>query len=208
MGHVSCLFFIRTFSLAIYLFKSLNELPSYLIVSLSFILNTVFFLGVYFTYVFSHLVACLLLFLAVSFEKQTGFWWILIYWFFITVQFILFNESLFNSLEKEMATPSSTLVWKISWMEEPGRLQPIESRRVGHDWATSLCFTYLAQDYWDLLLPPPSPYRPSGSSQCTSPSIQYRALNLDWQLVSSMIFYMFQCHSPKSSHPLPLPQSP
>ena len=31
---------------------------------------------------------------------------------------------------------------------------------------------------------------------------------LDWQLVSYMIFYMFQCHSPKSSHPLSLPQSP
>ena len=30
----------------------------------------------------------------------------------------------------------------------------------------------------------------------------------DWQLVSYMIFYMFQCHSPKSSHPLPLSQSP
>ena len=28
------------------------------------------------------------------------------------------------------------------------------------------------------------------------------------QLISYMIFYMFQCHSPKSSHPLPLPQSP
>ena len=41
-----------------------------------------------------------------------------------------------------------------------------------------------------------------------APSIQYRASNLDWQLVSYMIFYMFQCHSPKSSHPLPLPQSP
>ena len=39
------------------------------------------------------------------------------------------------------------------------------------------------------------------------PSIQYRASNLDWQLVSYMILYMFQCHSPKSSHPLPLPQS-
>ena len=39
-------------------------------------------------------------------------------------------------------------------------------------------------------------------------SIQYRALNLDWQLVSYMISYMFQCHSPKSSHPLPLSQSP
>ena len=37
----------------------------------------------------------------------------------------------------------------------------------------------------------------------TCPSIQYRASNLDWQLVSYMIFYMFQCHSPKSSLPSP-----
>ena len=36
----------------------------------------------------------------------------------------------------------------------------------------------------------------------------YPALNLDWRLVSYMILYMFQCHSPKPSHPLPLPQSP
>ena len=41
-----------------------------------------------------------------------------------------------------------------------------------------------------------------------APSIQYRASNLDWRLISYMIFYMFQCHSPKSSHTLPLPQSP
>ena len=41
-----------------------------------------------------------------------------------------------------------------------------------------------------------------------APSIQYRASNLDWRLVSYMILYMFQCHSLKSSHPLPLPQSP
>ena len=40
------------------------------------------------------------------------------------------------------------------------------------------------------------------------PSIQYRASNLDWRLVSYMMLYMCQCHSPKSSHPLPLPQSP
>ena len=33
-------------------------------------------------------------------------------------------------------------------------------------------------------------------------------LNLDWWFFSYMIVYMFQCHSPKSSHPLPLPQSP
>ena len=37
-----------------------------------------------------------------------------------------------------MATHSSTLAWKIPWTEEPGRLQSMGSRRVGHDWATSL----------------------------------------------------------------------
>ena len=41
-------------------------------------------------------------------------------------------------LEKEMATHSSTLAWKIPWTEEPGRLQPMGSQRIGHDWATSL----------------------------------------------------------------------
>ena len=47
-----------------------------------------------------------------------------------------------------------------------------------------------------------------GHPSVPAPSIQYRASNLDWQLVSYMIFYMFQCHSPKSPHPLPLPQGP
>ena len=41
-------------------------------------------------------------------------------------------------LEKVMAPHSSTLAWKIPWMEEPGRLQSMELLRVGHDWATSL----------------------------------------------------------------------
>ena len=36
-------------------------------------------------------------------------------------------------LEKEMATHSSTLAWKIPWMEKPGRLQSMGSQRVGHD---------------------------------------------------------------------------
>ena len=36
-------------------------------------------------------------------------------------------------LEKAMAPHSSTLAWKIPWMEEPGRLQSMESLRVGHD---------------------------------------------------------------------------
>ena len=36
-------------------------------------------------------------------------------------------------LEKEMATHSSTLAWKIPWTEEPGRLQSVGSQRVIHD---------------------------------------------------------------------------
>ena len=43
-------------------------------------------------------------------------------------------------LEKEMATHSSALAWKIPWTEEPGRLQSMGSQRVGHDWATSISF--------------------------------------------------------------------
>ena len=36
-------------------------------------------------------------------------------------------------LEKEMATHSSILAWKIPWMVEPGRLHPVGLQRVGHD---------------------------------------------------------------------------
>ena len=38
-----------------------------------------------------------------------------------------------DPLEKAMATYSSILAWKVPWMEEPGRLQSMESPRVGHD---------------------------------------------------------------------------
>ena len=42
-----------------------------------------------------------------------------------------------------MAPHSSTLAWKIPWMEEPGRLQSMGLRRVGHNWANSLSlFTF------------------------------------------------------------------
>ena len=43
-----------------------------------------------------------------------------------------------DPLEKEMAIHSSTLAWKIPWMEEPDRLQSMGSQRVRHNWATSL----------------------------------------------------------------------
>ena len=38
-----------------------------------------------------------------------------------------------DPLEKEMATHSSILAWKIPWMVEPGRLQSMGTQRVGHD---------------------------------------------------------------------------
>ena len=38
-----------------------------------------------------------------------------------------------DPLEKGMASHSSILAWRISWTEEPGRLQSIGSQRVGHD---------------------------------------------------------------------------
>ena len=43
-----------------------------------------------------------------------------------------------NPLEKEMATHSSTIAWKIPWTEEPGRLQSMGSQRVGHDFTFKL----------------------------------------------------------------------
>ena len=42
-----------------------------------------------------------------------------------------------DPLAKEMATHSSTLAWKIPWMEECGKLQSKGSQRFRHDWATS-----------------------------------------------------------------------
>ena len=79
-------------------------------------------------------------------REVTGFYWI---------SLILLNLILFGFIdiwlykvqqlsEKAMATHSSTLTWKMPWMEEPGRLQSMGSGRVGQDWATSLSlFTFM-----------------------------------------------------------------
>ena len=48
-----------------------------------------------------------------------------------------------DPLEKEMATHSSILAWRIPWKEEPGGLQSLRFRRVGHGWVNSrhtLCY--------------------------------------------------------------------
>ena len=57
------------------------------------------------------------------------------------------NQSILKEITPEYSLEgphSSTLAWKISWMEEPGGLQSMGSLRVGHDWVTSLSlFTFM-----------------------------------------------------------------
>ena len=67
-------------------------------------------------------------------------------------------------------------------------------------------YTHVPHPEPSSLLPPHT--IPLGRPSASAPSIQYHGSNLDWRLVSYMILYIFQCYSPKSSHPLPLPQSP
>ena len=73
-------------------------------------------------------------------------WFINLKWFSNKSWFI-FSEFSYrhdNRWEKAMATHSSTLAWKIPWMEEPGRLQSMGWWRVRHDRATSLSlFTFM-----------------------------------------------------------------
>ena len=65
-------------------------------------------------------------------------------------------------LEKAMATHSSTLAWKIPWMEGPGRLQSMGSLGVGYGWATSLSlFTFM---HWRRKWQPTPVFLPGESS--------------------------------------------
>ena len=73
--------------------------------------------------------------------------------------------------EKAMAPHSSTLAWKIPWMEEPGRLQSMGSLRVGHDWATSLSlFTFM---HWRRKWQPTPEFLP-GESQGRGSLVGFR----------------------------------
>ena len=63
-------------------------------------------------------------------------------------------------LQKEMATHSSILAWKISWTEEPGRLQSMGSQRVGHNLGSEhthffkmhLIFHFFLDPFWKVIL--------------------------------------------------------
>ena len=68
-------------------------------------------------------------------------------------------------------------------------------------------WVYMCSPFWTPFHLPPHPI-PLGNPSAPERSTLYHASNLDCWFVSHVIIYMFQCHSPISSHPCPLPQSP
>ena len=68
-------------------------------------------------------------------------------------------------------------------------------------------WVYMCSPSWTPSHLPPHPI-PQCHPNAPALSTLSHASNLDWWSISHMIIYMFQCHSPKPSHPCPLPQSP
>ena len=99
-----------------------------------------------------------------------------------------------DPLEKEMATHSSILAWKIPWTEETGRLQSMGSQRVRHDWATSLSggtvVKNLRADVGDLGLIPGSGRSPEVGNE--NP-FQYSCLGNP--LDTGANYYLWECYS-------------
>ena len=94
---------------------------------------------------------------------------------------MIFNNRYALLPEKAMAPHSSTLAWKIPWTEEPGRLQSIGLRRIGHDWATPLSpFTFM---HWRRKWQPTPVFVP-GESQGQEPgglpSMGSHRVGYDW----------------------------
>ena len=97
------------------------------------------------------------------------------------VYLFIFNTNLFNW---RLITLRYCIGFAINWLNLP---------RV-----------YICSPSWRPL-PPPSPSHPSRSSHCTSPKHPVSCIEPGLVIVSYMIIYMFQCHSPKPSHPCLLP---
>ena len=110
-------------------------------------------------------------------------------------------------------TPLQYSCWKIPWMEEPGRRQSTGSRRVGHDWATSLSlFTFL---HWRRTWQPTPVFLPGESQGWGSLVVAVYGVTQSWTRLkwlsssSSSIGILFiQSHSPSSSYLLSPPRYP
>ena len=72
----------------------------------------------------------------------------------------------FHALEKEMATHSSVLAWRIPWTEEHGGLQSIGLQRVRHDWSDLACTHPILElfPFHQITLANIAPLKPSGKS--------------------------------------------
>ena len=121
--------------------------------------------------------------------------WTLSWWLVVIIRIIKNyqeQEFMVNYIwcvtEKAMGTHSSTLAWKIPWRtEEPGWLQFMRSRRVGHDWATSLSiFTFM---HWRRKWQPTPVFLP-GESQGLGSLVDCRLWGLtesehDWSYLAA-----------------------
>ena len=98
-----------------------------------------------------------------------------------------------DSLEKEMATQFSILVWRIPWTEEPGGLQSIESQRVWHGQATEYTiWKGFYADLWDSLYSAFSSRNLSWESNClvlSVPSHRYKRYILNKTAKSTFCYF-------------------
>ena len=87
----------------------------------------------------------------------------------------------FHALEKEMATHSSVLAWKIPGTVEPGGLPSMGSHRVRHDWSDLAAAAAAAATY-----------------PCFSLHILCQSLQLDYHLYDCSVSFFINCQHPKS----------
>ena len=99
-----------------------------------------------------------------------------------------------------MTSHSSTLAWKIPWMEEPGRLQSMGSLRVGHDWVTSLSLSLFTFMHWRRKWQPTPVFLPGESHGWEAwwaaiYGVAQSRTRLKWLSSSSSRFYSVCCFS-------------
>ena len=104
---------------------------------------------------------------------------------------VLLTLKLVHMWQKAVAPHSSTLAWEIPWTEEPGRLQSMGSRRVGHNWATSLSlFTFM---HWRRKWQPTPVFLP-GESQGQEPgglpSMGLHRVGYNWRDLAAAAVHM------------------
>ena len=99
---------------------------------------------------------------------------------------------------KAMAAHSSTLAWKIPWMEEPGRLQSLGLLIVGHDWATSLSrFTFMHRRRKWQLTPVFLPAESQGRGSLVGCRLWGCRVEHDWSDLATQCYTIWGCLDPR-----------